>query len=250
MPEQQLTTRKPTPDEPIAPPERRQALPGAELIPRFRDLLPSTRMALGRFSLACLLPLATFYLLFRMWGPIAGIAGGMVVSLSALALQAWRLGRVDPIVVVPMGVIAVQGSLAVAMGSIELYLAVPVVENAIWGTALVVSVALKRPLIRVIARELDLVPAACAHSAALDRALDHLTLVWALAAFVKAAVRLWLLQTLALEPFLVAVTVFNLTVNGGLLAASFWWPLRRARQEAASRPPDALPFTDGGRGIG
>jgi len=154
------------------------------------------------------------------------------VSLSALAIQAWRLRRVDPIVVVPMVVIAVQGSLAVAMGSIELYLAVPVVENALWGTALVASVALKRPLIRVIARELDLMPAAYAHSAVLDRALDHLTLAWALGAFVKAAVRLWLLQTLALEPFLVTVTLFNLTVNGVLLAASFWWPLRRARAEA------------------
>ena len=232
MPEQQLTTRKPTPDEPIATPEPAEALSDAGVMPRFRDLLPSTKVALGRFSLAGLLPLATFYLLFRTWGPIAGIAGGMAVSLSALAIQAWRLRRVDPIVVVPMIVIAVQGSLAVAMGSIELYLAVPVVENALWGTALVVSVALKRPLIRVIARELDLVPAAYAHSAALDRALDQLTLAWALAAFVKAAVRLWLLQTLALEPFLVTITIFNLTVNGGLLAASLWWPLRQARAEA------------------
>ena len=235
MPEQQPTTHKPTPDEPIAPPECAETLPETGVIPRFRDLLPSTKVALARFSLAGLLPLATFYLLFRTWGPIAGIAGGMVVSLSALAIQAWRLRRVDPIVVVPMVVIAVQGSLAVAMGSIELYLAVPAIENAVWGTALLISVALKRPLIRVIARELDLVPAAYAHSAALDRALDRLTLAWALGAFVKAAVRLWLLQTLAIEPFLVTITIFNLTVNGGLLAASFWWPLRRARQEAGVR---------------
>src|SRR5215218_2336247 len=114
MPEQQLTTRKPTPDELIAPPGCAEALADAGVIPRFRDLLPSTKVALGRCSLAGLLPLATFYLLFRTWGPIAGIVGGMVVSLSALAIQAWRLRRVDPIVVVPMVVIAVQGSLAVA----------------------------------------------------------------------------------------------------------------------------------------
>jgi hypothetical protein len=102
-------------------------------VPRFAELVPSIRAALGRFVLAGLAPILTFYVLFRTAGPTAGIAGGMALSLFALAVQAWRLRRLDPIVVAPMLVILIQGSAAVLLDSVELYLAAPAVENGLWG---------------------------------------------------------------------------------------------------------------------
>jgi hypothetical protein len=59
-----------------------------------------------------------------------------------------------------------------------------------------------------------------------DRALAQTTLAWAGGAFLKAGVRLWLLQVLPLESFLVAITLFTWTVNAALLVGSFRWPLR------------------------
>ena len=195
-------------------------------VPRLRDLLPSIRPALGRFGVGGLLPILTFYVLFRLAGPTAGILGGMSVSLLALSVQAWRLKRLDPIVLVPMGVIAINGSAGLLTGSVELYLAAPAVENALWGIALLVSVVVRRPLVGLIARELGLIPAAHARSAVVDRALAQTTLAWAVGAFLKAGVRLWLLQVLPLESFLVAITLFTWAVNAALLVGSFRWPLR------------------------
>lgn len=191
--------------------------------------------ALGRFILAGLLPILTFYVLFRLGGPTAGILGGMAVSVFALAVQIVRLRRLDPIVIVPLVVISIQGSIAVLLDSVELYLAAPAVENVLWGIVLTVSVMLRRPLVPVIAGELGLVPAAYAGSPALDRALQHVTLAWAVNAFVKAAVRVWLLTLLPLEAFLVVITLCNTTLNAAMLGVSFWWPLRAARR-TADRP--------------
>jgi Protein of unknown function (DUF3159)/Intracellular septation protein A len=205
----------------------------AARVPRFADLLPQGRRALGRFALAGLLPIVTFYVLFRLFGPTAGIAGGMAMSLLALAVQLRRIGRVDPIVVVPMAVIFVQGTAALLLDSVELYLAAPAVENILWGVVLVGSVLVRRPLVRVIARELGLIPSTYSSTAAISRAFGQVTLVWGLAAFLKAAVRLWLLFTLPLEAFLVVVTVFHLALNSALVAFSFWWPLRAARSSEA-----------------
>ena len=198
--------------------------------PRFADLLPAARLALGRFALAGLLPILTFYVLFRLAGPAAGIMGGMAVSLSALAVQARRLGRLDPIVLVPMVVIAIQGSIALMLDSVELYLAAPAVENTLWGIVLVGSALAGRPLIPVIARELNLIPAGYERSAPIERALLHATLLWGCGAFVKAALRLWLLASLPLEAFLITVTVLNTILNAAMMAASFWWPLRAVRK--------------------
>ena len=203
-------------------------------LPRLAELLPRAQAAVGRLSLGGVAPLLTFYLLFRLFGPTAGIVGGMAVSLAALAVQARRLKRLDPIVLVPMALILVQGSLAIALGSVELYLLVPAVENLCWGVGLIGSALVRRPLVPLIARELKLVPARYAGSPTVQRALGQVTLAWGLAALVKSAARLWLLQTLSLEAFLAAVTLFNLVVNGGTLAWSFWWTLRAARTEATS----------------
>jgi intracellular septation protein A len=152
---------------------------------RFTDLLPAVRAAVGRFALAGLLPIATFYVLYRIAGPLAGILGGMTLSLFALSVQLRRLRRLDPVVLVPMGVILVQGSAALLLDSVELYLAAPAVENTIWGVALVGSSLGGRPLVTLIAGELGLLPAVYARSDAVRRALRHLTLAWGLAAFLR-----------------------------------------------------------------
>ena len=200
---------------------------------RFADLRPAARRALGRFAFAGMLPIVVFYTLFRLGGPALGIMGGMSVSVCALLVQAWRLRRLDPVVLVPLAVITIQGSVAILLDSVELYLAAPAVENTLWGIVLVGSVVARRPLIRLIAGELGLIPAAYAASPVVARSLHWLTLAWGLAAFAKAGMRLWLLAALPLEPFLIAITLFSLLLNAAMLALSFWWPLRAVRRAGA-----------------
>lgn len=199
--------------------------------PRLAEVLPALKTGLIRFLCAGVLPVVSFYLAFRAGGPVIGIVTGMLVSLTILAIQAYRLRRLDPIVVVPMVVILVQGVLASLSGSVELYLAAPAVEACIWGVVLIGSVLLKRPLVPLIARELGVVPSRFTTSVGLRRSLELLTLAWGVAAFCKAGLRLWLLTLLPLEAFLIAVTLGITGINVVMLAISIWLPLLMVRRE-------------------
>jgi len=199
--------------------------------PRLAEVLPALRAGLVRFLCAGVVPVASFYVAYRAAGPVVGIVTGMLVSLTILAIQAYRIRRLDPIVMVPMVVILVQGVLASLTGSVELYLAAPAAEACIWGVVLIGSVLLKRPLVPLIARELGVVPSRFAMSIGLRRSLELLTLAWGIAAFCKAGLRLWLLTLLPLEPFLVAVTLGMAGINVVMLAISIWLPLLMVRRE-------------------
>lgn len=199
--------------------------------PRLAEVLPALKRGGLRFLGAGALPVLSFYIAFRLGGPVAGILTGMAVSLTALAVQALRLRRLDPIVLVPMVVILAQGVLALLSGSIELYLAAPAVEATIWGVVLIGSALLRRPLVPLIARELGVVPLRFMGSTGLHRALELLTLGWGIASFVKAGVRLYLLTLLPLEEFLIAVTLGMMAINVTMLALSVWLPLAMVRRE-------------------
>jgi intracellular septation protein A len=209
--------------------------PDISPLPRFGEVLPRLKRALLRFAGAGVVPIVVFYVGYRLGGPLAGILAGMVAALVALAVQAWRLGRLDPIVLVPMAIIVAQGTIAAVAGSVELYLAAPAVEALIWGVVLIGSVVARRPLVPLITRELDIVPSRIADSLDLRRALELLTLLWGLASFAKAAIRLWLLATLPLEAFLIAVTLALLVVNAAMLAISVWLPFRMVRAAPSAR---------------
>lgn len=214
----------------MTPPEPGEAHQSAGH-PRLAEVLPALRNGGLRFLGAGVLPVLSFYIAFRLGGPLAGIVTGMAVSLTALGVQAFRLRRLDPIVLVPMVVILIQGVLALLSGSIELYLAAPAVEATIWGVVLIGSTLLKRPLVPLIARELGVVPTRFSESIGLRRALELLTLGWGLAAFAKAGLRLYLLALLPLEQFLIAVTLGILAINLVMLGLSVWLPLTMVRRE-------------------
>ena len=204
-------------------------------IPRLAEVLPALKTGVARFVCAGALPVVAFYVAFRLGGPVVGIVTGMAVSLTMLGIQAYRLQRLDPIVVVPMVIILVQGLLASLTGSVELYLAAPAVEACIWGVVLIGSVLLRRPLVPLIARELGVVPSRFAASVGLKRSLEVLTLAWGVAAFCKAGLRLWLLTFLPLEAFLVTVTLGLTGINVVMLAMSVWLPLLMVRREPRPR---------------
>jgi intracellular septation protein A len=200
-------------------------------VPRLAEVLPALKTGVVRFLCAGALPVVAFYAAFRLGGPVVGIVTGMLVSLTVLGIQARRLGRLDPIVLVPMVIILVQGLLATFTGSVELYLAAPAVEACIWGVVLIGSVLLKRPLVPLIARELGVVPSRFSASIGLRRSLELLTLAWGVAAFFKAGLRLWLLTFLPLEAFLITVTLGLTGINIVMLAVSVWLPLLMVRRE-------------------
>jgi intracellular septation protein A len=227
----------PSPPHTPSPTDAPASAGAASGLPRIREVLPALQRGAVRFFSAGALPVITFYAAFRLGGPVVGILAGMAVSLAVLSIQAVRLRRLDPIVIIPIIVILAQGVLASVTGSVEIYLAAPAAEAVIWGVVLVGSVLLRRPLVPLIARELGMVPERFAASAGLHRSLKVLTLAWGVAAFVKAGLRLWLLTWLPLEAFLVAAMVGIAGVNVVMMGLSVWLPLIMVRRDA--RPPVA-----------
>jgi intracellular septation protein A len=205
-------------------------------LPPISELLPGLQRGAVRFFCAGALPVLAFYAAFRLGGPLVGILTGMTVSLTVLSIQAVRLRRLDPIVLIPMVVILGQGVLATVTGSVEVYLAAPAAEAVIWGVVLIGSVLLRRPLVPLITRELGVVPERFAASVGLDRSLELLTLAWGVAAFVKAGLRLWLLTWLPLEAFLVVVTLGIAGINVVMIGVSVWLPLMMVRRAGRPQP--------------
>ncbi|MFN8525164.1 MAG: VC0807 family protein [Chloroflexota bacterium] len=191
---------------------------------------PALRDGIARFGLGAVLPVAVFYAVFRAYGPTAGIAAGVSVSTAMLLVQLRKLRRLDPIVIIPMAIIVVQGATALLLDSVELYLLIPAVENCVWGTLLLASALLRRPMVSAVVRELRLLPRGARHGTALDTPFTVLTIVWGVAAFVKAAIRLTLLGQLSIEMFLVTATLFNTVINGSLVAFSCWLCMRAVRR--------------------
>jgi intracellular septation protein A len=188
------------------------------------------RPALSRFLLVAILPIVAFYFAFRWYGVVPGILAGSTISLVALTVQQRRLRRIDPIALIPMLVISINGSVAVIFESIEVYLLAPSVENVIWMAVLAGSVVIRRPLAEIIGNELRLIPERWRGTPEVRRLMSQVTLLWAAGALVKAAVRPVLLYSLSLEVFLVTIVLATQGLNVLMIAATFWWSSRAARR--------------------
>jgi intracellular septation protein A len=203
---------------------------------RWSSLLPAIRRALARFVLVGMTPIAAFYVVFRLVGPMEGIAAGTITATAALLIQGYRLGRFDPVGIVPIGAVIVQGGAGLAFQSVDVYLAAPAVENALWGLALIGSVLIGHPFISLAARELELLPQGVRGRPAVTRALCLVTVAWAVASFAKSGIRLALLAALPLELFLITNTVVVTALNVGLLVFTLWYPVRAANRPVGSKP--------------
>jgi intracellular septation protein A len=124
----------------------------------WRSALPSVKRALVRFAFVGMTPIVAFYLVYRMLGPIEGMLAGTATATVALGIQAIRMRRFDPVGLVPIGAVLIQGGVGIAFQSVDLYLAAPALETSLWGVVLLGSVLVGRPLILLVANELELLP--------------------------------------------------------------------------------------------
>jgi intracellular septation protein A len=194
-----------------------------------RAALPAIR----RLCVAGIFPVLSFYVLLRLSGPIAGIVGGTAAGLLVLWLRIRQTRRIDPVVIAAMMAVLIQGGAGLLTGSVWAYLAAPIVENTFWGLVLCGSVLVGRPLIGLIANELQLVPHRFRGHPKAEQAFAVLTLMWGIAAFAKVGLRVALLSTeQTVESFLILMIVGTNTLNVGLLLASFLLPLRWLRRPA------------------
>jgi hypothetical protein len=186
---------------------------------------PTWRSILGRglpqFAAEAVLPVLVFYGAWRAAGLGAGIAVGTAVSL-ALAVVLARRGRDVTLVAVGAAFVVVQAIVGIAAHSTTVYLAQPVILNALWGLACFASIAIGRPLIGVLAGAWYPFPAWFRASDAFRREFSVQSAVFGAFSIARAALRLWALLASGVGGFVVVSIVTGSPFVLVLIAWGVW----------------------------
>ena len=135
---------------------------------------------------------------------------------------------------ISLGFVAVQSAVGLAAGSATVYLAQPVLANAAWGLAFLVSALVRRPLAGALACAWYPFPHWFRQTESFKRVFGIQSLVWGAYFLARSAVRLAVLLNGSLESFLLVVLVTGTPMMLVLVA----WSIRHAIHGLAEADPE------------
>jgi intracellular septation protein A len=182
-----------------------------------------------RFARDAFGPLASFYVLWRLWGLVPGIIAATAVALLAYRVER-RSERPGLVVRISLVVVATQAAVGLITGSAEAYVAVPVLVNAGYGLAFIGSIFVGRPLAGVFAEELVELPDEVKASRTHRLVFGRISLAWGIYMVVRAAVRLLILAALGVDLFVAVSFVTGFPITMALMSWSIWYGLRGFRR--------------------
>ena len=193
------------------------------------------RAGLPQFLREGFLPLGAFYVGLRLAGLGVGIAAATAASVTVYAFER-RAGRDGLVVRLSLAFVAVQSAIGLASHSTTVYLAQPVVANAIWGFAFIGSAVVRRPLAGVFACVWYPFPRWFREADSFKRVFGIESVVWGVYLLGRAAIRLAALLHGSVEDFLL-ITIATGTPAMLVLTA---WSIRYAIRNL-SAPEDNTP---------
>lgn len=201
--------------------------------PSFRGVLLT---GLPGFLREGFLPVGAFYGGLRLGGLAAGIAASTAVSVL-IYLYERRAGRDGLLVRISLAFVAVQTAVGLAAHSSTVYLAQPVLANAAWGLAFLVSALIRRPLAGSLACAWYPFPHWFRQTEQFKRVFGIQSLVWGAYFVVRSAVRLAVLLEGSLESFLLTVLV----TGAPMMLLLILWSIRHAMRGLADADPERQP---------
>jgi uncharacterized protein DUF3159 len=209
--------------------------------PSFRGVLLG---GLPGFLREGFLPLAAFYAGWRVSGTGVGIAAAAAVSFFVYAHER-RAGRDGLLVRVSLVFVAVQTIVGLLSQSATVYLATPVLANALWGAVFLGSAALRRPLAGTLACAWYPFPPEFRKTPEFKRVYGVESIVWGLYLLARSALRLTVLLLGSVGSFVVVAFLTGTPTMLALVAWSIWYAIRRfsaddgsAGQAGADRPSE------------
>jgi intracellular septation protein A len=199
--------------------------------PTFRGILLT---GLPGFLREGFLPLGAFYGGLRLSGLAAGIAVSTVASLL-IYLYERRIGRDGLLVRISLAFVLVQGAIGLAADSTTVYLAQPVLVNAAWGLAFLVSAAIRRPLAGALACAWYPFPREFRQTEAFKRVFGAQSLVWGAYFLARSGMRMAALLYGSLGSFLAVVFVTGMPVMFLLIL----WSIRHSMRGLTSSEGEA-----------
>jgi len=183
------------------------------------------------------LPLAAFYVAWRVGGTAVGIAAATGVSLVLYGYER-RAGRDGLLVRLALAFVVAQAAIGFVSGSTTVYLATPVVANAVWGLAFLGSVAIGRPLAGALACAWYPFPPAFRETAAFKRVYGIESVVWGAYLLGRSGLRLLALLHGGIGGFVVGTLATGMPMMLALVAWSIWYAIRKlSTDDEVSTPP-------------
>ena len=170
-----------------------------------------------------------FYAGWKLHGLLLGVAAATVWTIG---VYVWERRHERPGLAARIGlaIALVQAAAALASQSAIGYFAPPVIINAVYGLAFLVSVLIGRPLAAVFANETYPLPTEIRALPAVHRTFAHISLAWGGYLLFRSAFRLVVLLHYSVDVY-VAVNVATAgPMIAGLMAWSFWYGLRNIRR--------------------
>jgi hypothetical protein len=216
--------------------------------PSFRGILLG---GLPGFLREGFVPIAAFYGGWRLSGTGAGITAAAAASLLVYVHER-RAGRDGVLVRISLAFVAVQTIVGLLSQSATVYLATPVLANAIWGVAFLGSAALRRPLAGALACAWYPFPPEFRKSPRFKRVYGIESIVWGVYLLARSALRLTILLLGSVGSFVVVAFLTGTPAMLALVAWSIWYAIRRfsdgdgsAGEAGADRPWEGAVIGEG-----
>jgi len=144
-------------------------------------------------------------------------------------VYAWerRVGRDGLLVRLSLAFVAVQSVIGLLSHSAIVYLATPVLANAVWGLAFLGSAVMRRPLAGALACAWYPFPREFRETDEFKRVYGVESVVWGLYMLARSAIRLTVLTNVGIGGYLVVVFLTGTPAMLGLIAWSIWYAVRR-----------------------
>jgi hypothetical protein len=190
--------------------------------------------------LGSLVPVGLYYVSRQTWGYSTAVV--LVLAWSALVF-AWHYRRThspDVFSATTFGFACVKATAGLVSQNEWLYLAWPSIDNMVYGIAFASSALVGRPLLALYAERLYPITPEVRRSETFLRAFLVVSIAWLVGHSLRAVLRLWLLNHLPLETYLIADTVAGWPINATLVALTAWYPLRQMRRAGYMADPRDL----------
>lgn len=178
-------------------------------------------------------PPVAFYAGWKLQGLVLGVAFASTWTLVAYTWER-RHGRPGVAARIGLCIAIVQALVGLISQSAIGYFAPPIIANAVYGLAFIVSTVIRRPLAGVFATEMYPIPAEVRARPWFRHTFSLISLAWGGYLLGRSALRLFVLMHYSVDVYVAVNVATAAPLTMALMAWSFWYGLRAMRRAALS----------------
>jgi hypothetical protein len=194
-------------------------------------LLRVARRGVPNIAEATIVPAILFFVVVTTIGAAVAMAAVLVWGYAAVLRRVLRAARIPTVLLLATLGLTVKTLVALLSGSTFAYFLQPVATTVVVAGVLVGSLLVGRPLVARFAHDFCPVTPEVARRPAVVRLFIGLTVLWAGAQLLTAAITFAMLVTMSVPMFVALKTVVYVGISITAIVITVCWALRTARKE-------------------